>query len=71
MDGYWGSLDKSTGEWSGMIRNLVKGDAEVAWSDLTLTLDRNTAVDYLLPIYTDRECVVRKGGRSNRTMAKL
>ena len=36
-----------TGNWSGMISNLVNGEADVMTTSLTLCCGRTNAVDYL------------------------
>ena len=48
LDGGWGSLDKETGQWNGMISNLVNNDADIITASLTLCCKRNEAVDFLL-----------------------
>ena len=48
LDGGWGSLDKETGKWNGMISNLVKNEADLISASLTLCCKRDEAVDFLL-----------------------
>lgn len=43
----YGSL--KNGEWNGMIRELLDHKADLAISDLTITSDRQQAVDFTLP----------------------
>ncbi|PIK39600.1 putative glutamate receptor 1 [Apostichopus japonicus] len=44
--GQYGSLDLSTGEWDGMIRELIDGDADVAIGSLTKVGAREDAIDF-------------------------
>ncbi|RWS28514.1 Glutamate receptor: ionotropic kainate-like protein 2, partial [Leptotrombidium deliense] len=37
------------GEWNGMIRELIDGKADVAVADLTITYERESAVDFTMP----------------------
>lgn len=37
------------GEWNGMIRELIDGKADVAAADLTITYEREAAVDFSMP----------------------
>ena len=39
-DGAYGSQNKETLEWNGMIRQLMDGNAELAVTDLTITAER-------------------------------
>lgn len=48
-DKLYGSLDNTTGEWSGMIGELVTQKADVAIGDLTVTQKRESAVDFTVP----------------------
>ena len=43
-DGFYGSI--VNGKWNGMVGELVTGKADIAFSALTLTSKRSTAVDY-------------------------
>ncbi len=49
VDNHWGALDNETGKWDGVIGSLLKGDVDIAWSTLTETAQRFSAVDFLLP----------------------
>ena len=51
-DGGWGSLDKETGQWSGMISNLVNNEADLITASLTLCCKRSEAVDFLWVLAT-------------------
>lgn len=44
--GQYGSLDLSTGEWDGMIRELIDGDADVAIGSLTKNGARENDIDF-------------------------
>ncbi|TDG50512.1 hypothetical protein AWZ03_003101 [Drosophila navojoa] len=48
-DGSYGSLNKMTGEWNGMIRELLEQRADLAIADLTITFEREQAVDFTTP----------------------
>ncbi len=58
-DQKWGSYDNATGGWNGQVRSLRVGDVDLSWSPLTLTMERATAADWLLPYLYEHECVVR------------
>lgn len=47
-DGVYGTPDK-TGEWNGMIRELMDDRADLAITDLTITSEREAAVDFTMP----------------------
>jgi ionotropic kainate glutamate receptor 2 len=48
-DGRYGSYDKETGEWDGMIKELLEQRADLAVADLTITYDREQVVDFTMP----------------------
>ncbi|XP_072157051.1 glutamate receptor ionotropic, kainate 2 isoform X1 [Bemisia tabaci] len=48
-DGRYGSLNKQTGEWDGMMKELLDQRADLAIADLTITYDREQAVDFTMP----------------------
>ncbi|KAG4074265.1 hypothetical protein HA402_008674 [Bradysia odoriphaga] len=48
-DGRYGGLNKETGEWDGMVRELLEQRADIAIGDLTITFDREQAVDFTMP----------------------
>ncbi|KAK7053103.1 hypothetical protein SK128_020197 [Halocaridina rubra] len=45
----YGSIDKTTGEWNGMIREIMDGRADLAMTDLTISYERQQAVDFTMP----------------------
>ena len=47
LDGGWGTLDKETGQWNGMISNLVNSEADLITASLTACCNRNEVVDFL------------------------
>lgn len=47
-DGAYGRPDKN-GTWNGMIGELIRGEADLAVVDLTITSKRETAVDFTHP----------------------
>jgi len=48
-DGKYGKVDIVTGEWNGMIREVMIGKADLAIADLSITSSREDAVDFTLP----------------------
>lgn len=51
-DKTYGTLDKNTKQWNGMLRRIMDGDAELAITDLTITSERENAVDFTMPFMT-------------------
>lgn len=49
--GQYGSLDLSTGEWDGMIRELIDGDADLAIGSLTKNGAREKDIDFTASWY--------------------
>ncbi|XP_047363593.1 glutamate receptor ionotropic, kainate 2-like isoform X4 [Vespa velutina] len=48
-DSVYGSYINKTGKWSGMIGKIMAGRADLAITDLTITSDRESAVDFTMP----------------------
>lgn len=48
-DGAYGSLNRDTGEWNGMLREIMDGRADLAITDLTITSERESATDFTMP----------------------
>ncbi|KAJ8939714.1 hypothetical protein NQ318_009814 [Aromia moschata] len=48
-DGRYGSLNRETKEWDGMMRDLLDQKADLAIADLTITYDREQVVDFTMP----------------------
>ncbi|XP_055852904.1 glutamate receptor ionotropic, kainate 2-like [Episyrphus balteatus] len=48
-DNKYGSLDPVTGKWNGMILEIIEGRADLGITDLTMTSDRESAVDFTIP----------------------
>ncbi|KAL7304917.1 hypothetical protein TKK_0002715 [Trichogramma kaykai] len=48
-DNVYGSLNPTTGEWNGMLRKIMDDEADLAITDLTITAERETAVDFTMP----------------------
>ncbi|KAL1455591.1 hypothetical protein WDU94_009675 [Cyamophila willieti] len=48
-DGRYGSLNRQTNEWDGMVRELLDQKADLVLADLTITYDREQAVDFTMP----------------------
>uniref|UniRef100_A0A0A9XVL7 Glutamate receptor 1 n=3 Tax=Lygus hesperus TaxID=30085 RepID=A0A0A9XVL7_LYGHE len=51
-DGAYGSYNKKTKQWNGLIRELRERRADLAICDLTITYDRRSAVDFTMPFMT-------------------
>lgn len=45
-DGKYGGIDAETGEWNGMIGDILRGDADMALATLTTTRERSKFVDF-------------------------
>ena len=52
-DGKWGGKDPSTGEWMGIIGMLVKGEADLSSSGLTITQERQAIIDFSISLMPD------------------
>ena len=52
IDGEWGTLNKETGEWNGMISNLKNGEADITTGSLAICCKRTDVVDFLWPLAT-------------------
>ncbi|KAF5280601.1 hypothetical protein FQA39_LY05249 [Lamprigera yunnana] len=48
-DGRYGAYNKETKEWDGMIKEILDQKADLAVADLTITYDREQAVDFTMP----------------------
>ncbi|XP_024085331.1 glutamate receptor ionotropic, kainate 2-like [Cimex lectularius] len=48
-DGEYGSYNKDTKQWNGLIRELQERRADLAICDLTITYDRRSVVDFTMP----------------------
>ncbi|XP_032677546.1 glutamate receptor ionotropic, kainate 2-like isoform X2 [Odontomachus brunneus] len=45
----YGSLNKNTEKWSGMLGKIIAEEADLAITDLTITSERESAVDFTMP----------------------
>ena len=61
VDGGWGTLDTDTGQWSGLISNVINGEADVGIASLTLCCRRTEVVDFLWTLNQPREAFAIKG----------
>nr|WJJ63363.1 glutamate receptor ionotropic 5 [Pachyrhinus yasumatsui] len=48
-DGKNGNLNRNTNEWDGVIRQIIDDNADLAITDLTITSERENAVDFTMP----------------------
>ncbi|XP_058444434.1 glutamate receptor ionotropic, kainate 2 [Malaya genurostris] len=51
-DGKYGSYNKVTKKWDGLVKYLLDRKADLAICDLTITYERRTAVDFTMPFMT-------------------
>ncbi|KAG7508257.1 glutamate receptor ionotropic, kainate 2 isoform X1 [Solea senegalensis] len=51
-DGKYGMLDESTGQWNGMVRELMDHKADLAVAPLTITYAREKVIDFSKPFMT-------------------
>ncbi|XP_053678386.1 glutamate receptor ionotropic, kainate 2-like [Anopheles nili] len=51
-DGKYGSYNKITKKWDGLVKHLLDRKADLAVCDLTITYERRTAVDFTMPFMT-------------------
>ncbi|VDL76580.1 unnamed protein product [Nippostrongylus brasiliensis] len=49
-DGAYGTID-CTGNWNGLMRDLVSGSADIALAPLSVTAEREDDVDFTVPYY--------------------
>nr|BBH62853.1 ionotropic receptor [Tropilaelaps mercedesae] len=50
-DKHFGSKNKDTGQWNGLIGDLVKKKAEIALGPIAVMAERETVVDFTVPYY--------------------
>ena len=48
-DGAYGFMNKETGEWNGLMGELLAQKADLAIADLTIAYEREQAVDFSMP----------------------
>ena len=51
-DGNYGGFNPTTGTWNGMIGELIAQEADMAVMDLSMTSQRQAAVDFTMPYMT-------------------
>uniref|UniRef100_A0AAR2INW9 Glutamate receptor n=1 Tax=Pygocentrus nattereri TaxID=42514 RepID=A0AAR2INW9_PYGNA len=51
-DGKYGALEESTGQWNGMVRELMDHKADLAVAPLTITYVREKVIDFSKPFMT-------------------
>ncbi|XP_004568827.1 glutamate receptor ionotropic, kainate 2 isoform X1 [Maylandia zebra] len=51
-DGKYGALDESTGQWNGMVRELMDHKADLAVAPLAITYVREKVIDFSKPFMT-------------------
>ncbi|XP_078700018.1 glutamate receptor ionotropic, kainate 2-like [Branchiostoma floridae x Branchiostoma belcheri] len=50
-DGQYGIYNSQTGQWNGMIGDVLNGKADIALAPLSITSERQTVGDFTLPYY--------------------
>ncbi|KAI8506510.1 hypothetical protein Bbelb_159370 [Branchiostoma belcheri] len=48
---YYGIYDSQTGQWNGMIGDVLSGKADIALAPIAITSERQAAGDFTLPFY--------------------
>jgi len=70
-DGSYGTLPES-GSWTGMIGDLLRGEADMAAADITVTSRREMVVDFTLPyMYSGLSILYTKNGNNKRNFHSL
>ncbi|KAI8046451.1 hypothetical protein M5D96_002661 [Drosophila gunungcola] len=49
VDNKYGGIDPKTGEWNGMLREIMDSRADMGITDLTMTSERESGVDFTIP----------------------
>ncbi|XP_028404763.1 glutamate receptor ionotropic, NMDA 1-like [Dendronephthya gigantea] len=65
-DGKYGDLDQTTGQWSGLIGEVSRGEADMAVSDLTISEQRSKVVDFTHPYMDASMAIMVKVSRRER-----
>ena len=59
-DGNWGSRNSKTGQWNGLIKDLIDDVADIAAAPLTVMKSRSYFVDFLLPVQSDSNTFIMR-----------
>ncbi|XP_028404580.1 glutamate receptor ionotropic, NMDA 1-like [Dendronephthya gigantea] len=65
-DRKYGALDETTGQWSGLIGEVSRGEADMAVSDLTINEQRSKVVDFTHPYMDAGMAVMVKVSRREK-----
>ena len=57
-DGKFGAYDQQTGQWNGMVKDLIDGEADMALTSLTISESRAKVVDFSYPFLYGQTKVV-------------
>jgi ABC-type amino acid transport substrate-binding protein len=57
-DGKWGSYEKDTSSWNGMVGMLINNEADIATAALTQTLERSEAIFFTIPLQHDMSTLI-------------
>lgn len=62
----YGQRDKSSGQWSGIIGDLVNGEIDIAVAGMTMTSEREEVVDFVAPYFDQSgiSIIIRKPVRA-------
>ena len=72
QDGGWGSRNSDTGQWSGMVSNLVNGEADLISVALSLApAGRTDAMDFIWTLSEGTSGFVIKGKIQEMTKNKI
>ena len=52
-DGAWGSYNPATGQWSGIIRDLIEDVADIGPAPLMIKEERTKVIDFIMPFFVD------------------
>eukprot|EP00058_Branchiostoma_floridae_P025694 XP_002611184.1 hypothetical protein BRAFLDRAFT_88417 [Branchiostoma floridae] len=59
-DGHYGVYDSETGKWTGLVGDVLSGEADIAVSALSITSERQAVADFTLPIHDNGIALVMK-----------
>ncbi|GAU94508.1 hypothetical protein RvY_06270-2 [Ramazzottius varieornatus] len=64
-DQYYGTVDKN-GKWNGMIGMLQRGEVDLIAADLTVSLQRQSVVEFTVPFYEDPMTILLPRSQFNK-----
>ena len=66
-DDYYGVVEKN-GKWNGMMGMLQRGEVDLIAADLTVSLERQQAVDFTVPFYEDSVTILLPKSRFDKSL---